>query len=99
MYYKISFRKNILSGSFKYENASEEDITAAVVEVYKEAVSLGLVDPKDKIKACQKIRDFLNRTKTLSTGSYIIADLDSLNDFTIPNGYGSDTKIIFAKEY
>ena len=89
--------------SKRISHANQKDLNEGIDDVLNDAVNMGLIEfPKDDDQvnkiwedASNKVVEYWEKYKQLCCGDYMLIDVDSINDVSIPDMVGSDSSIIF----
>lgn len=80
------------------QKVDQDDLIDAIQKIYDDAEErniINTVDDKLVEKYLTEIHEYFNRNKCISAGDYMIMEVDSLDEVTIPNCLGWDTEFIF----
>lgn len=83
--------------------ADQNDLNDAVYDLLNEAIDMGLINfPEDDNQAnkmlevaADKVFDYYDKYKQLCCGDYMLVEVNSINDVSIPDMVGSDVSFIF----
>ena len=80
------------------QEVDQDDLIDAIQEIYEDAEDRNIINTVDEKlieKYLTEIHEYFNQNKRISVGDYMIMEVESLNDVTIPNCLGWDTQFIF----
>jgi hypothetical protein len=103
MLYKV-YAQNCVCAK-RISKATEDDLNHVIDRVYDRASEAGLINDMtedgeeidfDKMeKYYDQIRAYFDKNKNISAGDYMIVDVESMDDITIPNACYGDESFIF----
>ena len=80
------------------QEVDQEALIDTIQEVFDDAAERNIINTTDDQlieKYLTEIHEYFNKNKCISAGDYMIMEVDSLDDVTIPNCLGWDTQFIF----
>lgn len=106
MLYKV-YAQNCRAAK-RISKATEDDLNHVIDRVYDRASEAGLINDMtedgeeidyDKMeKYYDQIRAYFDKNKNISAGDYMIVDVESMDDITIPNACYGDESFIFQEK-
>lgn len=104
MLYKVWAQNCVRPKGMRINKATVEDLNKVFNDIYNAACNENLIDDiteegninqEELEKHYKMIEDYWEKNKTISAGDYMIVDVESQDDITIPNMCGADTSFIF----
>lgn len=77
------------------QEVDQDDLFNAIQDIYYDAMDRNIINTVVDNQYLTKIQEYFNKNKCISVGDYMIMEVDSLDEITIPNCLGWDTEFIF----